>query len=264
MSYDLAVWVGQRPDSDEAAADEYERRADASEADESAPGAAVTAFVAGLLERWPEGRDDDVWAMEPVLEDQGGDFLCLTMTVSDHLDDIVERAAELAETHGLVLYDPQRECLVEHTSVGSTDEPIRRPRVSMAHDPFDLDRATAADVLGIDGARLDRLIREVAAGPRLDIPRLITLLLVHDHEDLSLPPEMWRRLVPALERWWSDRPDVNDGCDWLSTNGQEWLILSEPDEPGPGWRGICSWDVTSCAAMLLWTIGRAQPPLGSR
>lgn len=111
MSYDIAVWVGQRPQGD-AAAEEFEARADASEEDESPPGPLIKQYVSELLSRYPEDQDDGVWAMEPVLDDEGGDFLYLTLTVSDRLDDVVALAGDLAKRHGLVAYDPQTEQLI--------------------------------------------------------------------------------------------------------------------------------------------------------
>ena len=38
MSYDVAVWVGERPADDDAAAEEFDARADASEEDDRPPG----------------------------------------------------------------------------------------------------------------------------------------------------------------------------------------------------------------------------------
>src|ERR1700753_3578905 len=112
MSYDLAIWVGEPPADDAAATREYDARADAAEANPRPTDDRYSGFVEALLERFPEDSDDGVWAVEPVLEDEAGDFLCLTMTVSDHLDDVVDHAAALAGGYGLVVYDPQRECLV--------------------------------------------------------------------------------------------------------------------------------------------------------
>jgi len=113
MSYDVAVWVGERPANDDAAAEEFEARADASEADARPPGARIRAYVDALLKRFPEGGEEGVWASEPVLDEGGGDFLYLDLSVGDHLDEVVGHAGELAQRHGLVAYDPQRECLIE-------------------------------------------------------------------------------------------------------------------------------------------------------
>ena len=113
VSYDVAVWVGERPANDDAAAEEFEARADASEDDETPPGRRIRAYVDALLERFPEGSDEGVWAVEPLLEEVGGDFLYLNLIVADDLDDVVGHAGELAQRHGLVAYDPQRECLLD-------------------------------------------------------------------------------------------------------------------------------------------------------
>jgi len=113
MSYDIAVWVGERPADDDAAAEEFEARADASEDDDLPPGPRIKAYVDALLQRFPEGSDEGVWAGEPLLDEAGGDFLYLTLIVGNRLDDVVRHAGELARRHGLVAYDPQLECVLE-------------------------------------------------------------------------------------------------------------------------------------------------------
>lgn len=112
MSHDLAVWVGNRPASNASAAQEFEARIEESERDNRAPGPAIRAFVSALTQEYPEGRADGVWAVEPLLEDDGGDFLYLNMTRSTHLEAILALASRLAKQHGLVAYDPQVEELV--------------------------------------------------------------------------------------------------------------------------------------------------------
>jgi hypothetical protein len=113
MSYDVAVWVGERPATHAAAAEEFDARADASEGDDQPPGRRIRAYADALVARFPEGSDAGVWAVEPVLDVAGGDFLSLNLIPGDGLDDVVGHAGELAQRHGLVAYDPQRECLLE-------------------------------------------------------------------------------------------------------------------------------------------------------
>lgn len=112
MSHDLAVWVGNRPASNALAAEEFEARFEESERDNRSPGPAIKAFVSALTQEYPEGRDDGVWAVEPLLEDVGGDFLYLNMTRSRHLEAAIALASRLAKQHGLVAYDPQMEELI--------------------------------------------------------------------------------------------------------------------------------------------------------
>jgi hypothetical protein len=55
MSYDLAVWVGRRPESDEAASVAYEQLMDRMEAGDfdAEPSPRIRAYVEALLARWP-------------------------------------------------------------------------------------------------------------------------------------------------------------------------------------------------------------------
>lgn len=113
MSYDIAIWVGPRPRSAEAAGEEYERRMDELEEDDTSPPVeAITAFVADLTQRYPEGTMDGVWASEPLLLSASGETLYLNITVDSHLDGVVDTIGRLAVEHGLVAYDPQTEDLL--------------------------------------------------------------------------------------------------------------------------------------------------------
>ena len=73
MSYDLAVWVGARPQSDSDASAVYERLMDRMEAGdaEAEPSPAIRAYVAALLERWPDitedAGEDSPWADGPLI-----------------------------------------------------------------------------------------------------------------------------------------------------------------------------------------------------
>jgi hypothetical protein len=120
MSYDLAVWVGSRPATSEAADAEFERRMDAMEAqlDEGAnlPAAPeLIRFVEAAVARFPESvderRTESPWASEPLSQEILGDLIYIPMTFSG-----AERArdflAELADSFGLVCYDPQIEGLL--------------------------------------------------------------------------------------------------------------------------------------------------------
>ncbi len=105
MSYDLAVWRGPQPASDEAAQSEYERLLEQSEDDEAAPPAAqIEAFVADLLDRSPDGPGP--WATSSLLDDAAGDLLLVTMT-TDGAATAVPLCTRTARDHGLVCFDPQ-------------------------------------------------------------------------------------------------------------------------------------------------------------
>ncbi|WP_433041534.1 hypothetical protein [Dactylosporangium sp. CS-033363] len=109
MSYDLAVWEGDRPANDAAAAVEFERLHDRF-LDGGAPMAAtlpIASFVTALLERYPEGGDDSPWSVGGLLEDARGPVVYLCM-VHSRADEVSAVAADLAEARGLHCYDPQQ------------------------------------------------------------------------------------------------------------------------------------------------------------
>ncbi len=261
MSYDLAVWVGQAPPDDATAAAEFEERFDVYEGSEDPLSPALVAFVAVLLERFPEGKDDGVWALEPVLDDEGGDFLCLTMVVNDQLDDVVSYAAQVGSEHGLVVYDPQQECLARGGTSDSESESWldwELPEVSPADMPDRVDHAMAAEVLGINLPRAVELFAELDAGPHVELPFLITGLLMHDHHDMALPDSVWRSMLSVLRPWWATVPDLVQGREWLSTDGHRALLLRWPEQSTPDWEPICQWYLTSVANMLVWKLREVQ------
>lgn len=112
MSYDVALWAGPRPASDELAELEYERRADVLEEDDDLepPSPVLVAFVEELLSVLPplDESDDPAspWATGPEPGSVIGDFAYLTMTYPGAraaLDTVVE----IARRHDLVCFDPQ-------------------------------------------------------------------------------------------------------------------------------------------------------------
>jgi hypothetical protein len=114
VSYDLAVWDGERPASDEAAEVVYLNFVDAYlEADEppaEPPTAAIQRYVAALLDRWPDIDGDEgdgsPWATGPLLSEAIGPFFYFPMVWS-MADEASAYAAQLAAEHGLVCFDPQ-------------------------------------------------------------------------------------------------------------------------------------------------------------
>ena len=121
MSYDLAVWEGPPPGSDEEGAAEYERRMDEMErlldaGDETPdPTPGIRAFVSAALERYPELDEDSgpecPWASAPLLGEAMGELIYFPMTFSGaaYARDVV---AGIAHDHGLVCFDPQIERLL--------------------------------------------------------------------------------------------------------------------------------------------------------
>ncbi|MFF0346028.1 hypothetical protein [Kribbella sp. NPDC004875] len=112
MSYDLAVWEGDRPASDELAEDAfqalYEKYVEAEEPIPPSP--RIAAFVAALLARWPDITDNDSdaspWASGPLIGEAIGPLLYFPMVWS-RADEASSFAADLAKQHGLICYDPQ-------------------------------------------------------------------------------------------------------------------------------------------------------------
>ena len=115
MSYDLAVWEGPRPSSDDEAAAEYERLMDQMDEDPDVPPSApIVSFQNELLARWPAlgepGDEASPWATGPEIGDAVGPIMYITMTYSGAQEG-VPYAAEVARMLGLVCYDPQEEVL---------------------------------------------------------------------------------------------------------------------------------------------------------
>lgn len=125
MSYDLAVWDGERPSSDAAAADMLEQLMQAGEANEFSepPSARIQAYVGALLERWPDLMDDDEdqspWASGPLIGNAFGNVIYFDLVWSKALEGS-EFAVDLADRMGLVCYDPQAGSLRPPTEVQET------------------------------------------------------------------------------------------------------------------------------------------------
>lgn len=120
MSFDLAFWVGEEPDSDEAAGAEFEKRTafmDEDDDDEDLAPASPTiaAFVADLLAAYPAlgepGDENSPWATGPEPGDITGDFAYLTLTFSG-ASASADAIVEIGHRHHLVCYDPQSGTLV--------------------------------------------------------------------------------------------------------------------------------------------------------
>ncbi|MBB1242938.1 hypothetical protein GL263_05060 [Streptomyces durbertensis] len=112
MSYDLAVWEGERPADDKAAGlvfqDLYDRLVD-TDADQP-PTERIAAYVAALLDRWCDlDQDEDdtsPWSTSPLINEASGPLVYFPMRFS-MADEASAYAADLARSTGLVCYDPQ-------------------------------------------------------------------------------------------------------------------------------------------------------------
>ena len=114
MSFDLAVWEGERPASDAEGAATYARLMDALETSEPEPPTpAIAAFVLALLAHWPDIDVDESspWSASPLIGDASGSTF-YTGVVWSRADEAGEFIASTARAHGLVCYDPQSERLL--------------------------------------------------------------------------------------------------------------------------------------------------------
>ena len=102
MSYDLAVWEGDRPADDAAARQEYRHLYDRyiGSSDLQPPTPRIAAYVRALLDRYPdinsEAGDDSPWADSPLIGDASGHFLYFPMVYSQ-CDEASAWAAQVAQ-----------------------------------------------------------------------------------------------------------------------------------------------------------------------
>ncbi|MEU6980737.1 hypothetical protein [Streptomyces sp. NPDC046371] len=116
MSYDLAVWEGERPADDKTAgqvfSELYERYID-SEAEEP-PSERIAAYVAVLLKRWCDLAEDDEdtspWSAGPLIKEASGPLIYFPMRFS-MAEEASAYAAAVAESMGLVCFDVQQDRL---------------------------------------------------------------------------------------------------------------------------------------------------------
>ena len=115
MSYDLAVWEGARPSSDEEAMTVFLALMDQLEdAEPQPPTAGIQAYVQALLARWPDittdAGENSPWADGPLIGNASGASIYFSMVWSA-ADEASAFAAQLAARQGLVCFDPQLDAL---------------------------------------------------------------------------------------------------------------------------------------------------------
>ena len=116
MSYDLAVWEGERPTDSGDAGQIFLRMYDRYIGGEmSPPTPKIAGFVQALLAEYPdltELDDDQVdespWADGPLIGDASGPLLYFGV-VNSRSDEMQSLVATKAREHGLVCFDPQAE-----------------------------------------------------------------------------------------------------------------------------------------------------------
>ncbi|MEV6260676.1 hypothetical protein AB0M42_07930 [Streptomyces sp. NPDC051784] len=116
MSYDLAVWEGERLADNKTAgqvfSDLYDRYI-GSEMDEP-PSERIAAYVAALLERWCDLTEDEEetspWSTSPLIGEASGPLIYFPMRFS-MAEEASAYAADVAESMGLVCFDVQLDLL---------------------------------------------------------------------------------------------------------------------------------------------------------
>ncbi|WP_381564440.1 hypothetical protein [Streptomyces eurythermus] len=116
MSYDLAVWEGERPADDKIArrvfSDLYDRYLD--DQVEEPPSAGITAYVDVLLERWCDITEDQdgtsPWSVGPLIDGASGPLIYFGMGWGK-AEEASAYAAGLADSMGLVCFDVQQDRL---------------------------------------------------------------------------------------------------------------------------------------------------------
>ncbi|HJP77559.1 MAG TPA: hypothetical protein VJ914_25035 [Pseudonocardiaceae bacterium] len=107
MSYDLVVWDGQRPATDDEALTSYISLIETYlEDDPTPPGPKIVRYLDALLARWPNSELGRLWAAVPLAEDASGPIICLNL-MRHQAEQTAKDVADLAQAHGLVCFDPQ-------------------------------------------------------------------------------------------------------------------------------------------------------------
>ncbi|MEU9605008.1 hypothetical protein [Streptomyces sp. NPDC048057] len=117
MSYDLAVWEGERPADDAAAGrcfDELYEKYVAAGGPDVPPTRQIAEFVAALLERWPDLTEDEddtsPWSSGPLISEASGPLIYFPIRWS-MVEEAALHIAGVASSMGLNCYDPQGQCL---------------------------------------------------------------------------------------------------------------------------------------------------------
>jgi hypothetical protein len=115
MTYDIAVWEGDRPDESNAAETFtalYDRYIGRDDPAPIPPTPAIRAYVEALLDRWYEMGDprdiDDTspWSDAPLMNNAQGPIIYFAMRHSQ-ADEVSAACARMAAERGLVCFDVQ-------------------------------------------------------------------------------------------------------------------------------------------------------------
>ncbi len=116
MSYDLAVWEGERPADDKTAGrvfnDLYDRYLDGEPQEPASE--RIEAYVTVLLERWWDITEDEEetspWSVGPLIDSASGPLIYFGLSWS-MAEEASAYAAALAASMGLVCFDVQQDRL---------------------------------------------------------------------------------------------------------------------------------------------------------
>ncbi|SIR91999.1 hypothetical protein SAMN05444858_12762 [Micromonospora avicenniae] len=112
MSYDLAVWEGDRPADNATALTTFKALYERYIAEgQIPPTPRIRAYVEALLERWIDLTEDDdeeqsPWSTGPLINEASGPVIYFPMVYS-RCQEVSAGAARIAAEHGLVCFDPQ-------------------------------------------------------------------------------------------------------------------------------------------------------------
>ena len=115
MSFDLAVWEGSRPLTNEAGLEEFKRlyAKYLEEGVSEEPSARVKAFIAAITEKYPDivdlpedQVDDGVWSDSPLMSNASGPLFYVCVRWS-RAEDVAPFVADVAREQGLICFDPQ-------------------------------------------------------------------------------------------------------------------------------------------------------------
>ncbi|RKN22123.1 hypothetical protein D7147_05245 [Micromonospora musae] len=109
MSYDLAVWEGDRPADNAVALATLKALRERYTGEGRTPATPrIQAYVEALLERWIDLTEDErsPWSTGPLIREASGPIVYFPMVYS-RCEEVSAGAARIAAEHGLVCFDPQ-------------------------------------------------------------------------------------------------------------------------------------------------------------
>ncbi|MDD1063971.1 hypothetical protein NMG29_38395 [Streptomyces cocklensis] len=123
MTYDLAVWEGDHPADDASAGrcftDLYCRYIDMDTGVDHPPAVRIAAYVAALLQRWPDMTEDELdispWCSGPLIDEASGPLFYFGLRWS-MAEEASAYAAELASSMDLVCFDVSMDKLRSRSS----------------------------------------------------------------------------------------------------------------------------------------------------